>query len=911
MERKTLLYSPSGQANQRAYSNVSAPAGAFGDAGGALAGLGRDIQSVGGSVAQISQNLERRKEAEANLAARKTQDSKDKGLTGWKLAVSGAEKELNDHINAASGPGFDAVNEGSSALFIQRRAKENFQSWADETKYTELQNTESTKEQYEDYVANRDTFLNSTYNRYAKDDTSRLVQRRTGVSIASTENAFTRVYSESPKTESIIAEYDKQVARIKTEKGIDVSSVATSLTGKFQDTLAKVPIDPSTPPDIRKKIYDQLIDRGLSPASAKAYIREGESKLKKEDVEKMGNRLITEGRISNNQFKVLSNYWKELESNGQASPEEVIYKPKVALLKSELINGWYSPGNLVKTSVDQIKLLKDDPQSIAGFFDQSADGIPFNELTSLLGMLRDNVRTFENQRATNPSGMAEDANPRIKELGLRVSDIANVSNFDPIALESSIKDYSLAVEGHWRDVGYPPETGAQFLPPGLYERISGSLDTGSVLNVSKALGSSGTREMVKGKLSVEATGDAAGLTVLGSVAPAVLAEGSDPTPRSRSFDKIQAEFSSISKISDADRDAFALVYKSQGNRESTSDAGSDLDMLYARMPAQGTDFDIGKFVTGVPPAPTTETTLQDHVRGLAFYYGMNDTQAHNLELGIKDMVLRDAATRKLATPADSLAEAVKAMPKRLKELGLLTAKPGGVAVTQYMPIGALSNTLHDILGFKKENEVEGIAEAEKAFGHVLTGIQNQATGLVQERLNNGWFQPRNWWATTMSQRNLGLPGQHNMSPGIIGKEEFDWATNGWFDVKDEESIKDMASLKGSSFVYSQDHKGYVLTMPASVRTTFFGSLPLSGGAHIITKRSDGSPCVIPANKVNSLTQYMLEYDSKDWTLGSALSTTPTGLRSRQAIQKRVEAGLDTPTTRLEKIQASQSKFQLP
>jgi hypothetical protein len=56
MERKTLLYQPSGQADKRSYSQVNAPAGAFGDAGGAMAGLGRDIQSLGGSVNQIGQN---------------------------------------------------------------------------------------------------------------------------------------------------------------------------------------------------------------------------------------------------------------------------------------------------------------------------------------------------------------------------------------------------------------------------------------------------------------------------------------------------------------------------------------------------------------------------------------------------------------------------------------------------------------------------------------------------------------------------------------------------------------------------------------------------------------------------------------------------------------------------------------
>ena len=71
MERKTLLYQPSGQADKRAYTQVNTPAGAFGDAGGAMAGFGRDVQSLGGSVAQVGNNrarvaeeLKRRDEAD-------------------------------------------------------------------------------------------------------------------------------------------------------------------------------------------------------------------------------------------------------------------------------------------------------------------------------------------------------------------------------------------------------------------------------------------------------------------------------------------------------------------------------------------------------------------------------------------------------------------------------------------------------------------------------------------------------------------------------------------------------------------------------------------------------------------------------------------------------------------------------
>lgn len=124
MQRKTLIYQPSGAAPTTPYASVRAPAGAFGDAGGAMAGFGRNVMQTGQNVAQVGQQKQREQQLQ-----QVKQNRRDAELIGFRseksrLALEQAELSLEQELADPASTAFTLKDQGQFAAYAAKRYQE-------------------------------------------------------------------------------------------------------------------------------------------------------------------------------------------------------------------------------------------------------------------------------------------------------------------------------------------------------------------------------------------------------------------------------------------------------------------------------------------------------------------------------------------------------------------------------------------------------------------------------------------------------------------------------------------------------------------------------------------------------------------------------------------------------------------
>jgi hypothetical protein len=868
MERKTLLYQPSGQAQSRAASQVNAPAGAFGDAGGAMAGLGRDIQSLGGSVAQVGRNLEIKK----NLALREDQDKKELGLKLEQQAAALAEQELIDNKAAASGAGYIAAQKGDSALFVQKRQEAHRARLNEEYKWSP---PSASKEHADDYNIQVETARLSQWNGHRTQDSRIRTTLRTDSEVGSIGQAFSRVAGQG--FQGVMAAHEENVKRGMVLPGVDQGRVDAARRENLMAAMEKNPLPFDVPDEERKKIHDWAIDAGMTGAFAASYVKKNEPKLTvaqfNDNFSEIESKGISDPAILND-LQAQADY---LHKSGQITTQQkYTVVPRVGL-SIDIRSGSQSPVGLTKDRYDEVMLNENtqDPEAIRKMFGPVAKDFDVEDLKKYRDLAVASAKEFKNNVDNHPEFFAE---KRTVEAGTLSRDIMNTvnahlqSNDDgPAPIQGMLDKYNALVAGSLKSAGYPAEPGRKFVPPEFLKMLSASSSIGALNTATSSFDPQTLRSLSASAVSQDSKLGAV-LTLTSALPNTVYLPGKEqvsPAAKSRSgrFETIKGDLLHLTKVHDNKVRGFEDAYLKQPDRKDAPNgraAMEDVANLYEAMPASGTGFNLAAFVNGIPAQETTEVTLHDTVSGMATGLGLSAGDTEKLHSQFKDLILRDAASRDSGSPAKRVHDATDAMARRLKDMGLLTyVDENGNSSTMYLPLEGPTNWLQDSMFSRQANQAESINFAEKAYGSAVEGMNMHFSKmLLAERLDGG--PPyRKFWYNTLSSKNFSVPGRQGVGPGITDEHVFEWGMGNQLDGMDKNDVRALAHLSGASLVRSSEHGGFVVTVPPGTKSTFFGFIPMSGSSQVVVLKDTKKPFVVTDERMRTMAQYHMQYDSGD------------------------------------------------
>lgn len=520
MERKTLLFQPSGQADKRAYTQASAPAGAFGDAGGAMAGFGRDIQSLGGSVAQISQ---------VKQAAQNRKDTELSGLRSSRREQLMAETEqtLSQELQDQNSEGFKAQERGEYAAYADKIRRDRVLPALDAEFPLSKMANETVRQQTQ--MGEDTMFRSATLPLIKADEKTKYALRQTAVNSSTDTYLGERMAAAGTSSYNILDALKGLNSEIDNLVGVDRAEAKTYAVNQsykhLQISMANNPenflLETS---DKAGGFYTELRNSGFSDQQARNLFRRAEPsdenyKTVLKDLDsRLAHATTTEqkeivlGQIDVVRAKqVASGKLGPVDAGNQSIEDHIQHIQAPELIKS--------------ITLQQFNEFKDAEPTIELMAKVFGKNTPLTEKTvAQLNRVKVELEQEFEQARNSPVEWSTKRNPRVAELGGQITQVLASGDLEaatPLQRAYNEEIYStLENRGVARALTYnPSEDGGLFLP----KEAAGAMTKFVMDQPSQGRGSA--IHQVRRKF---------GPTVLGKIA-ATLSVSSKPEERDQAF----------------------------------------------------------------------------------------------------------------------------------------------------------------------------------------------------------------------------------------------------------------------------------------------------------------------------------------------------------------------------------------